>query len=579
MSPKFSALLILIILDKAGSFVRPPMVTFNPNWDKIFTTESLTMSCNVRSPIPADMSYTWFKNNNLIHRGQSFVIRNAKQVNSGNYQCKGTNTNLSDPVKLIVSHDYVILQSPLYIHEGDDVNLRCHHYPGYSGRETIFYKDNGVIRNWGSDPEFRIYNIYLGGSRGYKCTKEVYHHLGYYQHSGGTSIPMKEIFTTPEIKVTPLPVTEGDNVTVTCHTNVSPYRPETELQFAFYKDMQNVQSFNSSNQYRLQSAKVENSGRYYCEAKTVSGRIIVKSSKMLNIELNAIFTQPEIIMTPNEITEGDNMTLTCHTERSKLILDIGLEFAFYRDGQNVQEFRLSDRYEVQSIELKHSGNYSCEVRASTKNITRSSEELYIQIQELFSKPNIEMIPDVDIERNQTILTCNTIVMRNDIELQFAFYKNGQKIQEFGSSHQYVIPSTQLEDPGNYYCEVRSSRNGVKKRSEELPVGQQGNTGLLTILLPLALVLLLLLVAILVTLFICSKHHSVKTHEPTTEPTSSSDCHVQPEISYSVLTMFPMSQNTPLTASENQENNVTYAIVKPRSRRQPAADPDSIYQNT
>ncbi|XP_077323969.1 high affinity immunoglobulin gamma Fc receptor I-like [Lithobates pipiens] len=449
------------------------MVTFNPNWDKIFTTESLTMSCNVRSPIPADTRYTWYKDNNLIHTGQTFVIRNAKRDNSGNYQCKGTNTNLSDPVKLIVSNDFVILQAPLYIHEGDDVTLRCHHYPTYYGRETIFYKDNDVIRNWVSDPEFRIYKINLGGSRGYKCTKEVYHNLIYYRHSGETSIPMKELFTTPEIKVTPLPVAEGDNVTVTCHSNVSPYRPETELQFAFYKDTQNVQSFNSSNQYGLQCAKVENSGRYHCEAKTVSGRIIVKKSKMLNIELNAIFTQPEIIMTPNEMTEGDNMTLTCHTERSKLIPDTGLEFAFYRDGQNVQEFRLSDRYEVQSIELKHSGSYSCEVRASTKNVTRSSEELYIQIQELFSKPNIEMIPDVDIERNQTILTCNTIVMRNDIELQFAFYKNGQKIQEFGSSHQYVIQSTQLEDPGNYYCEVRISRNGVKKRSEALTVGQQG----------------------------------------------------------------------------------------------------------
>ncbi|XP_073465808.1 Fc receptor-like protein 5 isoform X3 [Aquarana catesbeiana] len=431
------------------------------------------MTCNVRSPIPADMSYTWYKNDTFIRRGQSYEIRDAKQDNSGNYQCKGTNTILSDPVRLDVSNDYVILQAPLYVHEGDDVTLRCHHYPGYPGRQTIFYKDNGIIRNWGSYPQLRINNINLGGSRGYKCTKEVYHNLIYYQHSGGTSIPMKEIFTTPEIKVTPFPVLEGDNVTVTCHTNVSPYRPETGLQFAFHKDMQNIQSFNSSNQYGFQSDKMENSGRYYCEAKTVSGRIIVKRSKMLNIELNAIFTQPEIIMTANEMTEGDNMTLTCHTIRSGLITDTELEFAFYRDGQNVQEFSLSDRYEVQSAELKHSGNYSCKVRASTKNITRSSEEVYIQIQELFSKPEIEMIPDVDIERNQMILTCNTIVMRNDIELQFAFYKNGQKIQEFNSSHQYVIPSTQLEDSGNYYCEVRTSRNGVKKRSEELTVGQQG----------------------------------------------------------------------------------------------------------
>ncbi|XP_077323968.1 high affinity immunoglobulin gamma Fc receptor I-like isoform X2 [Lithobates pipiens] len=375
MSPKFSALLILIILEKAGSSVTP-VVTFNPNWDKIFLYESLTMTCNVRSPIPADMSYTWYKDNNQIHTWQSSVIERATTYNSGNYRCKGTNTEISDSVRLDVINDYLILQSPLYVHEGDNVTLRCHYHPGYSEGQTIFYKDDTVIRHLGSDPELNIYNISLAGSKEYKCTKKLPH----FEYSGEASIPMKELFATPEIKVTPFPVMEGDNVTVTCHTNVSPYRPETELQFSFYKAEQNVQRFGSSDQYGFQSAKLENSGKYYCE---VSGRMIVKRSKELNIEINELFTQSEIIMTPNEMIEGENMTLTCHTERSQLIPDTGLEFAFYRDGQNVQEFSLSNQYEVQSAETKHSGSYSCKVRSSTKKITRSSKELYIQIQGVF----------------------------------------------------------------------------------------------------------------------------------------------------------------------------------------------------
>ncbi|XP_040187959.1 high affinity immunoglobulin gamma Fc receptor I-like [Rana temporaria] len=470
MSPEFSTLLILIFLEKAESSVRP-VVTFNPNWDKIFTTESLTMTCNVRSPIPGDVRYSWYKDNNLLHTtGQSIVIIDARTGYTGNYRCKGSKTEISDPARLDVSNDYVILQAPLHVHEGDNVTLRCHHYPGFDGRETIFYKDNVVIRNWGYDPELHINNINLAGSKGYKCKKKV----PYSEYSGEASIPMKELFTTPEIKVTPFPVMEGDNVTVTCHTNVSPYRPETKVQFAFHKAGQNVQRFGSSDQYGFQSAKLEDSGKYHCE---VSGRMIVKRSKELNIEINEPFTQPEIIMTPNQMTEGDNMTLTCDTVRSKLIPDTGLEFAFYRDGRNVQEFSLSNQYEVRSAETKHSGSYSCKIRFSTNKLTRSSEELYTQIQELFSQPEIEIIPDVDIQRNQTILTCKTSVMRKGINLQFAFYKNGQKIQEFSSSHQYVAPLAKVVDPGNYHCEVRTSTNNVKKKSEEITLEIQAEISL------------------------------------------------------------------------------------------------------
>ncbi|XP_040188556.1 high affinity immunoglobulin gamma Fc receptor I-like [Rana temporaria] len=200
--------------------------------------------------------------------------------------------------------------------------------------------------------------------------------------------------------------------------------------------------------------------------------------------------------------------------------------------------------------------------------------------ELFSKPEIEMIPVSVSEGNQMILKCNTIVIRNNTELQFAFYKNIQKIQEFNSSHQYVVSSAHLEDSGNYYCEVRTLTRNVKKKSEELNVDIQGNTELFIILIPLALGMLLLLVAILVTLFICSKRRSsVKPQEPTTEGFNTfGDCDVEPEITYSILAMFPMSQDAPVTTKENHENNVVYAATNPKSRRQPAADPDCIYQN-
>ncbi|XP_077319578.1 high affinity immunoglobulin gamma Fc receptor I-like [Lithobates pipiens] len=273
----------VLIVGKTGSSVTP-VVTFNPNWVRIFTTESLTMTCNVRSPIPADMKYTWYKDNNQIHTGQSFVIRNAKQETGGNYQCKGTNMQISDPVRLEVSYDqrdWVILQAPLYVHEGDDVTLRCHHYPGYSAGRTIFYKDNTAIRDWGYDSAFRITNISIDRSGKYTCRKDI---SGILQDSE-VSISVKELFRAPDIKVKPNRVLEGDDMTLTCDTSLTPHR-QTDLQFAFYRDLLTVQNFTSSNQYGVEMAQPEDSGKYYCEAKTLNSNV-KKRSDGLNIEINA----------------------------------------------------------------------------------------------------------------------------------------------------------------------------------------------------------------------------------------------------------------------------------------------------
>ncbi|XP_072284781.1 Fc receptor-like protein 3, partial [Pyxicephalus adspersus] len=369
-------------METAGSSSRP-LLTFNPNWDKIFTTESLTMTCNVRSPTSSDLSYIWYKDGTKIHTGQNFVIISAGTDDSGNYQCESTNTGRSDPLKLDVSDAWVILQAPLSVHESDDVTLRCHQYPNYSSRRTKYYKDKSAITNWQYSPELHIGNINQEISHKYECTKEIFN-IAWNRHSGEAFIPITELFTPPEIKVTPFPVTEGDNVTVTCHTNVSPYRPDTELQFVFYRDGQIIQRFSSSDQYGVQSAQLEDSGTYYCEVRTISGKI-VKRSKELNVKINEPFTEPEIIMISNAIQEGDNQTLTCQTKLSPFIPSTDLQFAFYRDGWNVQKYSLSHQYRVQSAKFEDSGNYLCHVRSSTKSITKRSNTLYIEIQ---GEPNI-----------------------------------------------------------------------------------------------------------------------------------------------------------------------------------------------
>ncbi|XP_077319583.1 Fc receptor-like protein 6 [Lithobates pipiens] len=285
-----------------------------------------------------------------------------------------------------------------------------------------------------------------------------------------------DLFSSPEVNKTPYPVTQGDNLILTCDTVLSPLRQETELHFAFYKDGQYVQRFSSSNQYEVQSAQLEDIGKYSCEVKT-SSSTVRKMSKAIHVQIQELFQTTEIRLTSYPLVEGDNMTLMCFTSLSPLKQTTELQFAFYKEGRSVQRFSSSNQHGDCCAQLEDSGNYSCEVKALNNNIKKTSKELYVVTQELFSKPYITAILYPTVEEDHMALLCNTSLspIRQETELQFAFYRDGRDVQGFGPSDQYEVHSAQLEESGNYSCEVRTSANSVKKRSEEINIHFQGTT--------------------------------------------------------------------------------------------------------
>ncbi|XP_075049448.1 Fc receptor-like protein 6 isoform X2 [Mixophyes fleayi] len=277
-------------------------------------------------------------------------------------------------------------------------------------------------------------------------------------------VQIQLLLSSPKIQVTPYPATEGDRVTLTCDTRLSPLRPMTDLQFAFYKYERNVQEFSSSDKYGVPSAQLEDSGNYYCEVKTSISSV---KSEEFSLQIQELFKKPKICVTPLPTTEGDNLTLTCNTSLSPLRQRTELQFAFYRDGRNVQGFSLSHKYGVLSAQLEDSGNNYCEVRTSTNSVKKKSRVLHVQIQELISSLIIKVTPYPVTEGDHMTLTCDTSLspLRQRTDLQFAFYRDERNVQDFSSSDKYGVLSAQLEDSGNYTCEVKTSTNGVKKTSE------------------------------------------------------------------------------------------------------------------
>ncbi|XP_068111029.1 Fc receptor-like protein 5 [Hyperolius riggenbachi] len=439
-----------------------PVVTFSPNINKIFQQESITMTCNVEMIAKETLAYYWYRDGNWVQTRRMSTIPSAKKGDSGDYHCWTSTTGRSDSLRLEVSDGWVILQAPHYVHEGDDLSLRCRHYPGYDIGQTIFYKDGAIIQDWGYDDEFHINNVDVKKDGKYTCTKEVFHLGMYIRHTDETYISVQELFSDPEIKVTLSPAIGGDRVILTCATNLSLLREEKALQFAFYRNGRNVQGFGMSHQHAVQSVHLKDSGNYSCEVMSFNNSV-KKQSKEIPVFIQELFHTPDIAVMPEGVTEGDHMTLSCSTNLSQVPQTVTApwQFAFYKDGGNVQYFSSFRIYEVYAAQLKDSGNYSCEVKIN--NVQKRSDELNVIIKDVFHKPNIIVLPYPVMEGDNITLICDTRFSphRQTTQLQFAFYRDRYKVQRFSLSHKYGIPFAQLKDSGKYSCKAKASTMLVK----------------------------------------------------------------------------------------------------------------------
>ncbi|XP_075139685.1 Fc receptor-like protein 2 [Leptodactylus fuscus] len=162
------------------------------------------------------------------------------------------------------------------------------------------------------------------------------------------------------------------------------------------------------------------------------------------------------------------MTLRCDTRRNPLREDTELQFIFYRNGQivqNISSSTSSSTYTVQPAQLEDSGNYTCEVRTPSDTVMKMSDTSYISITELFSKPELQIDPEMVQEGDNVTIKCgHTLSYKYN---PITFYKDSQVVQYEDSNDEYVIPSASEDDTGNYKCSLLYG--GIYKNSSEIKV--------------------------------------------------------------------------------------------------------------
>ncbi|XP_073465554.1 Fc receptor-like protein 2 isoform X2 [Aquarana catesbeiana] len=163
------------------------------------------------------------------------------------------------------------------------------------------------------------------------------------------------------------------------------------------------------------------------------------------------------------------MTLVCVTnpvQSSTILL-----YTFYKDSEIIRSADRKTSYVIGKAGEENTGRYQCSVQSQDGNVRRKSPEAHILVQNLFSRPEIQTGPYSIREGDAMIVTCHTRLnpLRPGTELHYTFYRDGWTVRGYNVSDTYRVRSSQLEDSGNYTCEVRTASDTVRKNSNTLHI--------------------------------------------------------------------------------------------------------------
>ncbi|XP_071063593.1 Fc receptor-like protein 3 [Dasypus novemcinctus] len=209
------------------------VLLFHPPWTTIFQGEVMTMTCREVTFSETKRALWMFKGNWI----SNYYLNTIQVTTAGEYQCQTRTSSLSDPVNLVVSSDWLILQVPHSIFEGDRVILSCRGRKEENVDEIIYYKDGKKLHTFTRNSSFVITKAVSDNNGFYTCTTS-----GKSYASSGTRtsnlvrIEVQELFPHPVLTASSYQPVKGSSVTLTCETQLSPQRPDAQLQFHFFRD-------------------------------------------------------------------------------------------------------------------------------------------------------------------------------------------------------------------------------------------------------------------------------------------------------------------------------------------------------
>uniref|UniRef100_F7GEM0 Fc receptor like 3 n=1 Tax=Callithrix jacchus TaxID=9483 RepID=F7GEM0_CALJA len=352
-------LLLILTPGREQSGVAPKAeLLLKPPWSTTFKGQKVTLTCRESHSL-AQGNTLWYRGKNLLRSK-----RNEIQITeSGNYQCKTGGSSFSDAVHVEFSSDWLILQASHPVFEGDNVTLRCQGKDDKYAHNKVYYKDGKQLPNSSNEDSITLNSVSRDNSK-YHCTADKMSFLRTStQISKYLYIQVQELFPQPVLRTSSSTPIEGSAMTLTCETQLSPQKPNVQLQFSFFRHSQTLGSgWSRSPELQIPAMWTEDSGSYWCEAETVT-HSVKKGSLRSQIHVQRVPVSNvnlEIQPAGGQLIEGENMVLICSVAQGSG----NVTFSWHREGavrslgRKTQRSLLAE-LQVLTVKERDAGRYYC----------------------------------------------------------------------------------------------------------------------------------------------------------------------------------------------------------------------------
>ncbi|EDL15356.1 Fc receptor-like 5, isoform CRA_b, partial [Mus musculus] len=261
-------LLVVTPVNGQHEAAQQSVVSLQPPWTTFFRGEVVTLTC-YRFGFSVPQKTKWYQKRKTVKQTPGALVIKAhtlKVHESGEYWCQADSLLPSMHVNVEFSEDFLVLQAPPAVFEGDSVVLRCYAKKGIEAETLTFYKD-GKALTLHHQSELSIHHANLKDNGQYKCTSKKKWSFGSLYTSNTVGVQVQVPVSQPVLTLSTgkTQALEGDLMTLHCQSQ----RGSPCILYEFFYE--NVSLGNSSilsggGAYFNFSMSTERSGNYYCTA-------------------------------------------------------------------------------------------------------------------------------------------------------------------------------------------------------------------------------------------------------------------------------------------------------------------------